>query len=84
LATIAVFGHGGNDMRWLQGAKYAGGLFVAGDVGEGCVTDAILNASIFVTGIVNAVDPLLDQRRAVGTLPTEAKHAVFFERLTKR
>ena len=81
---IAVFDNEGNNAKWLQGVKDAGDLSVAGDVGEGCATDAIMNASIFITGITNAVDPLLDQHRAVGTLPTEAKHALFFERLTKR
>jgi soluble P-type ATPase len=73
LATIAVFGNGRNDVKWLQAVKEAAGLSVAVDVGEGCATDAIMNASIFITGITHALDRLLDQQRAVATLRTEGK-----------
>jgi soluble P-type ATPase len=73
LATITVFGNGRNDVKWLQAVKEVGGLSVAVDVSEGCATDAIMNASIFITGITNALDLLLDQQRAVATLRTEGK-----------
>jgi hypothetical protein len=52
-------------------------------IGALATIDAIMNARIFITRITNAVDPFLDRQRAVGTLPTEAKHPLFFERLTK-
>ena len=60
-------------MKWLLAVKHARGLSVAVDGGEGCATDAIINASVFVTGSANALDLLLDQHRAVGTLRTQGK-----------
>jgi soluble P-type ATPase len=70
LAEIAVFGNGRNDVKWLKAVNDVGGLAVAVDVGEGCATDAIINANVFVTGITNALDLLLDKHRIVGTLRT--------------
>jgi hypothetical protein len=49
------------------------------DVGEGCATDVMMNASIFVTGITNALDLLLDRRRAVATLRTEGSADAFWQ-----
>jgi soluble P-type ATPase len=72
MAEIAVFGNGRNDVKWLKAVNDAGGLAVAVDVGEGCATDAIVNANVFVTGITNALDLLLDKQRLVGTLRTES------------
>jgi CTP:molybdopterin cytidylyltransferase MocA len=38
--------------------------------------EAMMNANVFVTGITNALDLLLDQKRVIGTLRTEGdKHA---------
>ena len=70
LAEIAVFGNGRNDVKWLKAVNDAGGLAVAVDVGEGCATDAIINANVFVSGITNALDLLLDKHRIIGTLRT--------------
>jgi soluble P-type ATPase len=72
LAEIAVFGNGRNDVKWLKAVHDAGGLAVAVDGGEGCATEAIVSANVFVTGIANALDLLLDKQRLVGTLRTES------------
>ena len=71
LRDVAVFGNGRNDVKWLKAVKHAGGLAVAVDVGEGCAMDAMNNPTVFVGGIVNALDLLLDTKRVIGTLRTE-------------
>jgi len=53
---------------WLQEVSKAGGLAIAVDVGEGCAIEALKNADIFVCGITNALDLLLDSDRAKATL----------------
>jgi soluble P-type ATPase len=65
---IAAFGNGNNDARMLKAVKDAGGLAIAVDNGEGCSVEALLNAQIFVAGIANALDLLLDPRRCKATL----------------
>jgi soluble P-type ATPase len=65
---VAVLGNGRNDKLWLQEVSKAGGLAIAVDVGEGCAIEALKNADIFVCGITNALDLLLDSDRAKATL----------------
>ena len=73
---VAIFGNGRNDMKWLEEVKEKGGLAIAVDVGEGCAVEAMMNANVFVTGITNALDLLLDEKRVIGTLRTKGdKHA---------
>jgi len=65
---VAVLGNGRNDRLWLREVSEAGGLAVAVDVGEGCAIEALQSADIFVCGITNALDLLLDSDRAKATL----------------
>jgi hypothetical protein len=58
-----------------RGSADAGGLSIAVDVGEGCAIEAMMNASVFVVGIQNALDRLLDHKRIVGTLRTKGDNA---------
>lgn len=67
-AQIAAFGNGNNDAWMLKAVKDAGGLAVAVDNGEGCSVATLLNAVIFVTGIANALDLLLEPNRCRATL----------------
>jgi hypothetical protein len=48
--------------------KEAGGLAIAVDNGEGCAIDALLNANLFIVGVVNALDLLLEVRSCKATL----------------
>jgi soluble P-type ATPase len=75
LEHIAVFGNGRNDRLWLAAVKDAGGLAIAVDVGEGCAAEAMMSASVFVTGIANALDLLADPKRIIGTLRTTGDKA---------
>jgi soluble P-type ATPase len=68
LRHIAAFGNGNNDRRLLEAVKAAGGLAVAVDNGEGCALDALLGASLLVTGAENALDLLLEPDRCRATL----------------
>ncbi len=72
LDQVVVFGNGRNDRLWLKVVRDAGGLAIAVDVGEGCALEAMRNAHVFVSGITNALDLLLDEKRIVGTLRTES------------
>jgi len=65
--NVAAFGNGNNDRLLLQAVKNRG-LAIALDNGEGCAVDAILNADVFVVGIANALDLLLDPTRCKATL----------------
>lgn len=65
---VAAFGNGNNDRLQLRAVKEAGGLAIAVDVGEGSALDAILNANLLVSGVVNALDLLLDPTRCKATL----------------
>jgi soluble P-type ATPase len=65
---VAVLGNGRNDKLWLREVSEAGGLAIAVDVGEGCAIEALQSADIFVRGITNALDLLLDSDRAKATL----------------
>jgi soluble P-type ATPase len=66
--NVAVLGNGNNDRLLLRAVKDAKGLAVALDNGEGCAVEAILNADLFVVGIVNALDLLLAPTRCKATL----------------
>jgi soluble P-type ATPase len=70
LNEVVVFGNGRNDRLWLEAVRKAEGLAIAVDVGEGCAIDAMMNAHLFVNGITNALDLLLDEKRLIGTLRT--------------
>ncbi len=65
---VAAFGNGNNDRLQLAAVKKAGGLAIAIDAGEGAALDAILNAHLLVSGIVNGVDLLLNPNRCKATL----------------
>jgi len=67
-AHIAAFGNGNNDSWMLKAVKDAGGLAIAVDNGEGCAVQTLLNAEVFVAGIANALDLLLDPIRCKATL----------------
>ncbi len=75
LQHIAVFGNGRNDRLWLAAVRDAGGLAIAVDVGEGCAVEAMMSANVFVGGIGNALDLLLDSKRIIGTLRTKGDKA---------
>jgi soluble P-type ATPase len=72
---LPFFGNGRNDRLWLAAVRDAGGLAIAVDVGEGCAVEAMMSASLFVVGIQNALDLLLDRKRIVGTLRTKGDSA---------
>jgi soluble P-type ATPase len=65
---IAAFGNGNNDALLLKTVKAAGGLAVAVDNGEGCSVEAMQNANIFIVGIVNAFDLLIERTWCKATL----------------
>ena len=65
--NVAAFGNGNNDRLLLQAVKNQG-LAIAVDNGEGCAVDALLNSDLFIVGIVNALDLLLDPTRFKATL----------------
>lgn len=67
-AHIAAFGNGNNDAWMIKAVKEAGGLAIAVDNGEGCAVQTLLNAEIFVAGIANGLDLLLDPIRCRATL----------------
>ncbi len=67
---IAAYGNGRNDALMLKAVKDAGGLAIAVDNGEGCAFEAMQNAHIFVMGIANALDLLLEPIRCKATLRT--------------
>ena len=67
-ARIAAFGNGNNDALLLRTVRDAGGLAIAVDNGEGCSVEALQNANVFIVGIANALDGLLDPRRLQATL----------------
>jgi soluble P-type ATPase len=65
---VAAFGNGNNDALLLKTVRDAGGLAIAVDNGEGCSVQAMQNANVFIVGIVNALDLLLDPARCIATL----------------
>lgn len=67
-SEIVALGNGNNDALMLKAVKNAGGLAVAVDNGEGCSVEAMLNAHIFITNVVNALDLLLEPTRCKATL----------------
>jgi soluble P-type ATPase len=68
LQRVAAFGNGNNDRLLLKAVREAGGLAIAVDNGEGCALDTLLDANLFITGVVNALDLLLAPRRLKATL----------------
>jgi soluble P-type ATPase len=75
LKSIVVIGNGRNDRLWLAAVRDAGGLAIAVEVGEGCAVEAMTSANLFVVGIRNALDLLLDSKRIVATLRTKGDGA---------
>jgi soluble P-type ATPase len=67
---VAAFGNGRNDALMLKTVRDAGGLAIAVDNGEGCAVQALQNADIFIVGIANGLDLLLDRTRCKATLRT--------------
>jgi soluble P-type ATPase len=67
-AHIAAFGNGNNDAWMLKAVKEMGGLAIAVDNGEGCAVQTLLSAEIFIAGITNGLDLLLDPIRCKATL----------------
>jgi soluble P-type ATPase len=67
-SQIAAFGNGNNDVLLLKTVKQAGGLAVAVDNGEGCSVEAMQNANVFIVGIVNALDLLIERTWCKATL----------------
>ena|ERR1700756_4489031 len=65
-AQIAALGN--DDVLVLKTVKEAGGLAVAVDNGEGCSVEAMQNANIFIVGIVNALDLLIERTWCKATL----------------
>lgn len=65
---IAAFGNGNNDVLLLKTVKQAGALAVAVDNGAGCSVEAMQNANIFIAGIVNALDLLIERTWCKATL----------------
>lgn len=63
-----ALGNGLNDRLLLKTVKEAGGLAIAVENGEGCGVETLLNASLFVTGVENALDLLLEPDRLKATL----------------
>src|SRR6266852_192421 len=68
LQHCTVFGNGNNDRLLLKAAKELGGVAIAVDNGEGCAIDALLNSNLFITGAVNALDPLIEPKGCKATL----------------
>jgi soluble P-type ATPase len=67
-ARIAALGNGNNDALLLRSVRDAGGLAIAVDNGEGCAVRAMQSANVFIVGIANALDLLLDPMRLKATL----------------
>jgi soluble P-type ATPase len=65
---VAAFGNGNNDELLLKVVRKAGGLAVAVDNGEGCSVLALKNANIFIVGILNGLNLLLEPTRCKATL----------------
>jgi hypothetical protein len=59
-----------NDALMLQTVEDAGGLWVGVDNGEGYGVEALHCAQIFIIGITNALDLLLETTRCKATLRT--------------
>lgn len=62
--SVVAFGNGNNDRRMLNVAKIA----IAVCLNEGCSTDAIKSADIFVNSPLDAFDLLLNPKRLKATL----------------
>jgi len=65
--TVAL-GNGNNDRLLLAAVKKAGGLAIAVDNGEGCSIETLQNATLFITGVENALDLLIETDRLKATL----------------
>jgi soluble P-type ATPase len=64
---VVALGNGNNDRLMLQTIK-GHGLAIAVDNGEGCATDALMNADLIITGAVNALNLLLIKNSCKATL----------------
>ncbi len=67
-SQIAAFGNGNNDAKMLKAVQDEHGLAIAVDNGEGCSVKAMQSADIFIMGITNALDLLLEPTRCKATL----------------
>jgi soluble P-type ATPase len=66
--NVVAFGNGNNDRLMLQTIKKAGGLAIAVDNGEGCATEALMNADLMIAGAVSALNLLLIRNSCKATL----------------
>ena len=67
-ARVAAIGNGNNDRLLLGAVKQAGGLAIAVDNGEGCAVETLLQSNLFITGIENALDLLIETGRLKAAL----------------
>ncbi len=65
---VAAFGNGNNDRLMLKLVKDEGGVAIAVDNGEGCATDALLNANLLIHGAADALTLLLTRSSCKATL----------------
>lgn len=68
LKSIVAMGNGNDDRLMLKTVRNAGGVAIAVDNGEGCATDAIVAANLFIHGSPNALDLILEPKRLIATL----------------
>lgn len=68
LARVAALGNGNNDALLLRAVRDAGGIAIAVENGEGCSVQSMQSANVFVAGIANALDLLLEPRRLMASL----------------
>jgi soluble P-type ATPase len=61
---VVALGNGMNDWAMLSSAR----LGMAVSLGEGCATNALKSADVFVPYVLDALDILLEPRRLVATL----------------
>ena len=66
--SVVALGNGNNDRLLLKAVKEGRGLAIAVDNGEGCATDSIQSANVFISGACNALDLLLKTDRLKATL----------------
>ena len=65
---VVAFGNGNNDRLLLKAVKEAGGLAIAVENGEGCATDSIQSANVYISGALSALNLLLRTDRLKATL----------------
>ncbi len=62
--SVIALGNGNNDRKMLKAAR----IGIAVCLKEGCSTDAIISADIFVTSTIDALELLLNHKRLKATL----------------